>query len=390
MERLTFEDEKYVAIEAAVHLARYSMVRSMVAGKRVLDVACGEGYGAYMMATRWGAAQVTAIDISEEAVEAARRNFGAGNIAYEVMAAGDLSRKLPPKSFDLVVSLETIEHLDEPEGFLREITRVCTDDATIVISCPNDPAHYLEGHAGNPFHMRTYTARQFFELAEGVLGPCKGKFVGVPIAGFGNFLLGSALLERGTQMRSMLDGYRVETTPLTVPPDDIIGGDDASYYIGVWGGDGLQMEGAVTTLYPTALNSSALAELSAEVTRLRTQVWDLTHAASSLADGVEPRDGEVAASRARLQVEEERGSAAQAEIADMRARLREQALRIHVLSAENKLAREGVAHLTERLNQASGAMAVMSWGAVGVYRRIRRYVPNSVAGSIRKMLQRSK
>ena len=60
-ERLQFGSEMaYNAMDAAEHLARYAMLRSICVGKRVLDVACGEGYGSYLLA-QWGAASVTAV-----------------------------------------------------------------------------------------------------------------------------------------------------------------------------------------------------------------------------------------------------------------------------------------------------------------------------------------
>lgn len=452
-------------------MARYSMVRTLAKGKRVLDVACGEGYGSYLMAKYWGAAQVTAVDISSEAIEAARHNFAADNITYEVMAAGDLSQKFALGSFDLVISLETIEHLDNPEQFLHEIKKVCTDDATIIISCPNDPAHYQDGQHSNPFHTRTYSAQQFFDMAEGVLGRCKQKFVGAPILGFGNFPLGGVNLTVGATMRSLLDCATINNTPIAVPPDDTITADDASYYIGLWGADGDNTTGATVTLYPTALNSSAQAELAAEVGRLRTEVWELTHtdhpnlvalkaklqdhehiqqAGSAEIDALRSqlREQELRASnnereieslRARIQEHALREGADQAEIVALKSRIREQSLRLHVLSAENKLAREGVfqlnqklaastealarAHdaevqaraeitvlnaeltsrldlpcttqaeliaLTERLTEANTTIANVPWKAVGVYRRIRRFVPNPIARSLRKIVDRSK
>ena len=75
MERLDFSDEsKYSAIEASIHLNRYLSAKKFIKGKKVLDVACGEGYGTYLL-KKWGAAKVTGVDISKEALFVARDKF---------------------------------------------------------------------------------------------------------------------------------------------------------------------------------------------------------------------------------------------------------------------------------------------------------------------------
>src|SRR5678816_4696771 len=82
MERLTFSDSTaYNGLEAAIHSARYSIVRPMCSDKRVLDVACGEGYGCHLMSA-WGARHVDGVDVSAEAVEGARRLFGSDTVYF--------------------------------------------------------------------------------------------------------------------------------------------------------------------------------------------------------------------------------------------------------------------------------------------------------------------
>lgn len=61
IERLDFgEGANYNAIEASIHLGRYALARSVVRGRRVLDAACGEGYGSTLL-KKWGAAFVDAM-----------------------------------------------------------------------------------------------------------------------------------------------------------------------------------------------------------------------------------------------------------------------------------------------------------------------------------------
>src|SRR6516162_313408 len=97
----------YNAMDAAEHLARYAMLRSICAGKRVLDVACGEGYGSYLLA-RWGAASVTAVDISPEAIAKAKAIFPAANVTYLKGDVCRLGEVVSAKArFDLICSFET-------------------------------------------------------------------------------------------------------------------------------------------------------------------------------------------------------------------------------------------------------------------------------------------
>ena len=113
IERLDFSGkQKYSAVEATIHLNRYAMARPYVAGKRVLDVASGEGYGSFLL-RRWGAESVEGIDVDEQTLETATRLFGGDGVHYQCHTAEQLP--FEDHTFDVVCSFETIEHLDHPE-----------------------------------------------------------------------------------------------------------------------------------------------------------------------------------------------------------------------------------------------------------------------------------
>ena len=90
------------------HVARYRFAKEFVRGKRVLDIACGEGYGAAGLA-KAGARSVVGIDVSADVCDHARRKYGLDARAGDAQAI-----PLPDRSIDLVVSFETIEHVDQP------------------------------------------------------------------------------------------------------------------------------------------------------------------------------------------------------------------------------------------------------------------------------------
>ena len=134
------------------HWARYRYVFPMAAGKRILDVACGSGYGSDMLAET--ALSVVGGDINKETMSYCQTHYRRPNLTFEVM---DI-RKIPypDRSFDLVTSFETIEHITEGEQFLQEAVRLLTDDGNLIISSP------LGGPVNNPYHV-AYFQRGIFE-----------------------------------------------------------------------------------------------------------------------------------------------------------------------------------------------------------------------------------
>jgi ubiquinone/menaquinone biosynthesis C-methylase UbiE len=153
---LEFTGERYVpgvAGEIAYeHWHRYAFARAFVAGRRVLDVSCGEGYGSALLAE--AAAEVVGIDIAGEAIEHARSTYaGRANLRFERGSATALP--LSDASIDAAVSFETIEHLprDEQPRMVRELARVLTRDGVLLLSAPN-PVEYSQARGyRNPFHL---------------------------------------------------------------------------------------------------------------------------------------------------------------------------------------------------------------------------------------------
>ena len=103
------------------HLERYRWAAKFVAGKRVLDVACGTGYGTALLANA-GAAQVDGFDCSPEAVAFAKQTWALPNISFGAAITDRLP--VPDGSYDCYVSFETIEHVEDDDALLTEATRV--------------------------------------------------------------------------------------------------------------------------------------------------------------------------------------------------------------------------------------------------------------------------
>lgn len=161
---MDFTGERFVPTEQGrirlEHYHRYAMVLEVIRGKAVLDVACGEGYGSFLMADV--ALSVVGVDLCEEAVRHAASCYIKPNLTFQRGSATDL--KFSDASFDVVVSFETIEHLAEQQEMLAEIRRVLRPAGVAIISSPNRPVYSEESGEHNEFHVRELDFREFDAL----------------------------------------------------------------------------------------------------------------------------------------------------------------------------------------------------------------------------------
>ncbi|HEX5424420.1 MAG TPA: class I SAM-dependent methyltransferase, partial [Candidatus Acidoferrales bacterium] len=137
------------------HVYRYAFACRFVPGKRVLDIACGEGYGTAALG-RAGAQSVVGVDVSSEACIHAKARY-----AVDARLGDAESIPLPDASVDVVVSFETIEHVSSPPRFLAECARVLVRGGTLIVSTPNKDVYSAPGTAPNPFHCSEMTKREF-------------------------------------------------------------------------------------------------------------------------------------------------------------------------------------------------------------------------------------
>lgn len=141
------------------HVIRYHLAAELVRpGDQVLDAACGLGYGSYVLAQATRCASVLGVDGSEYAVSYAQQNFGAADdrLAFRHGWLPDDLAALPDESFDLVISFETLEHIENPTGLLAEFSRLLRPGGRIIASVPNDWSDET-GKDPNPHHLHVYT-----------------------------------------------------------------------------------------------------------------------------------------------------------------------------------------------------------------------------------------
>ncbi len=142
-----------------LHVFRYQLAARWAAGRRVADVASGTGYGSSILSAA-GAAEGAGFDLSPMAVRYARRRYGHRSLRFEVASAE--RTPLGEGSRDLIVSLETLEHIPDPHRALAEFDRVLAPDGHVVVSAPNDTGltdHHL--HTWTPFEFECVVAEHF-------------------------------------------------------------------------------------------------------------------------------------------------------------------------------------------------------------------------------------
>ncbi len=147
------------------HLAVYEWIATRVAGKRVVDMACGEGYGSDVLAG--SAASVVGVDANPEAHEHARLRYVRPNLRYERELVESFAEPC-----DAVVFLQTIEHVQDPGAILEHFKSMLAPGGAVYASTPNLLTLAPPGadKSDNPWHVREYRAAEFQELCEAHFG----------------------------------------------------------------------------------------------------------------------------------------------------------------------------------------------------------------------------
>lgn len=120
-----------------VHSIIYKHVKNKIKGKEVLDVGCGAGRLAIMMA--FSAKNVDAFDFSRTAVEIARKNASCSGVSNVNFSVDELEKFKPKggKKYDLITLIGVLEHVKNPAVVLRRLNKLLNKNGTLVVACPN-------------------------------------------------------------------------------------------------------------------------------------------------------------------------------------------------------------------------------------------------------------
>jgi GT2 family glycosyltransferase/SAM-dependent methyltransferase len=162
-----FTGERFVpGVKGAIeveHLHRYLFALQFCAGKTVLDIACGEGYGSKLLTSV--AASVVGIDIDEASVARAVLAYGSDSMRFLAGRADAIP--LPDASIDVAVSFETVEHMAEQAAFIGELARVLRPGGVLVMSSPDRFVYDRVNDGPNEFHIKELSTREFKDLLAG-------------------------------------------------------------------------------------------------------------------------------------------------------------------------------------------------------------------------------
>jgi O-antigen biosynthesis protein len=165
MDSADFTGERYLpgqggAQIAYEHIHRYLFAAGLALGQQVVDVACGSGYGAAIVAQ--GARRVFALDFDKDAISTARNTWKKSNLFF--LHADGTALPFRNGQADVVVALEVLEHIADQEGFIREISRVCAPEGIAVISTPNKAIYSDARKYRNPFHLHEFYRDEFMDF----------------------------------------------------------------------------------------------------------------------------------------------------------------------------------------------------------------------------------
>lgn len=141
------------------HVARYEWAARRVAGT-VLDLACGVGYGSWILA-QFGGCQVRAVDRDREAIEYARGHYAHERVTHE---CADVQSVYQLERCDAAVCFETVEHIQDPLPLLKMLAAAAP---RLLVSVPNEDVMPYRGPGhenGYAFHFRHYTPGEFEDL----------------------------------------------------------------------------------------------------------------------------------------------------------------------------------------------------------------------------------
>ena len=139
------------------HIKRYEFVSKFTGGKNVLDIACGTGKGSLIVAKYGNAKSLMGIDIEEDAIRYAKHRHKNENLQFVV---GDATKYTNADFYDVIISFETVEHLQDHVSYLQNLNASLKPNGILVISTPISKFD-LDSNPKNVFHVKEWGYNSF-------------------------------------------------------------------------------------------------------------------------------------------------------------------------------------------------------------------------------------
>ena len=141
-----------------LHLQRYHYAGRYLIKGNCADIACGTGYGSFLLATEYGnlAEHIIAVDIDKDSIERARARYAHPSIDF---VNGNANEFRSASTLQNIVSLETLEHLQDPGGFVSKMSNQLEKGGRFIASVPITPSM-----DANPYHLNDFTRNSIIKI----------------------------------------------------------------------------------------------------------------------------------------------------------------------------------------------------------------------------------
>lgn len=156
-QRLYIDRKKLLEVEAQIrlmrHIERYALLRQFAEGV-VCDAACGCGYGSYLLATNPAVEHVIGLDADGETIQFAKQEYESDRVEFH---ASDLAEWTSDRPIDMLMTVETIEHIQDTTVMPKFVDRNAIDK--VIVTYPSKKTtHY------NPFHLYDFRLQDILDL----------------------------------------------------------------------------------------------------------------------------------------------------------------------------------------------------------------------------------